>query len=1448
MVPMTPTMGETQVKMDIQQSRASAVIALDEDITRLKLDAIWARNAGVNIFIMKPHLNNITFDVVTRDTVTRSDTSMPEHPTPNGPEDLAMILFTTGTTGQRKLVPIETCKLIASVALVIKALNLSDRDQCLNMMPLHHVGGLVRNLFAPVIAGGSVVCCKTFDAHLFWQVVDMHEPTWCYATPTMHQLILDESHHCQINQSKIRMICNGGADLRPSLAQRLRSTFNCAILPSYGMTECLPITTPPLDYALERGGTSGRSSGPEIAIFPGEGFAPEKKACSGEIGRICVRGFHVFSGYLVDQQPGQSLDSDAFLEGGWFDTGDIGYLDEDGYLFITGRKKEVINRGGEIVSPVEVEEAITSSAPLRGKVKQTLAFSVPHETLQEVVGIVIVPSREYAHRRPDLRQVREALQPFLPQSKWPELLVYMDSVPMVQGKLQRAGLSKRIQLEVLSNTVTAANRHFEVAKSSCQSTAETCNAINITSCGIDPQGIQQQLETYCGSSEVFVRRNKSDGLLEAIVSGHALKHTENAKSKVTAYLKDRVHGYLVPSQVRFLDGPIPRDETGLVQETLLDRQLEHDELEDQSLVSSQVREIFASALGCSAADLDASTDFFDAGGDSLRAGQVASQLRRKFSIRVAGDILLANSKLDAIIAIVEKSMLSPPARSQSESNDRFPVPGCTAKCSSTNPALLLVQLIPLMVLYPAREAFRWYMFFYTSARAFPILAHQNSHLYRLLHLMLSVAVAHYVTQLVFPLLGIAFKWIIIGKYREGIYPMWGLYHTRWWIVDKMLMIWGKGVFEQSVGLRMFYYRCLGMRIGRNVSIHPKAELGEFDLIEIGDDTTLDACICRPFAVGRNTSMFLGRIRIQQHCFVGLRSVVAPGAELPPGVYLGPNSSSWEMASKTLPAEQTPAQATSPNRPHYLWSLLLVQSVSLTVSLTAHLPWILGMLRAMDHYWSVVPRGGDMSILITLVEHMNRFTDRECMKWYILAEVSHAIIGPLARFAAILLVKRVLNMICGLPIPGVRPQQHSRRLDVRRMIVSKMMPEGNINWLTTLFGLHYQVVSKAMRALGARVGERVYWPFLGPYIQDHELVDVGSDVVFGAMAHFVTTDENGSAPIVIQDGAMVGDRSVLLPGTTVGRRALVGSGCLLRRGQTYPPDTVWLGNRNGDAIQFPSVHSTSEKHDSPGNHATSTPFARAFYYNQANYRVWKEPVIICYTFVVVAGVTAYWSFGSVASILGVTRIIQKDSLQAHSAIGLCGMLTLLIGLVASFQALIGMLISIYATRAILGSRQVGHYHWDKSDYIQRQFLILAIETVLKRCYGGAGVLRMLTSTEYLSAYYRCHGARIGQNCVLYANGNPDLMFTEPDLVTIGDRVAIDNASVVCHINSRGEFELRELHIGSGSVLRTGSRLMSGASMGNEACLLEHTCVLPGDHVDAGVTFQGWPGAPFNAGGD
>jgi len=178
----------------------------------------------------------------------------------NSGHDEALVLFTSGTTGNKKLVPHQIGDIVCAATTIALSWELSPNDVNCNLMPLFHVGGIVRQVFAPLLSGGSVICCPSFDADLFWGLLQRSAFNWYYAAPTMHQIILQTGKSLlegDLHKSyKLRMIANAAGGLLPSLAVELRETFGAFVLPSYGMTECMPISSPPANYALDRPGTS----------------------------------------------------------------------------------------------------------------------------------------------------------------------------------------------------------------------------------------------------------------------------------------------------------------------------------------------------------------------------------------------------------------------------------------------------------------------------------------------------------------------------------------------------------------------------------------------------------------------------------------------------------------------------------------------------------------------------------------------------------------------------------------------------------------------------------------------------------------------------------------------------------------------------------------------------------------------------------------------------------------------------------------------------------------------------------------------------------------------------------------------------------------------------------------------------------------------------------------
>ena len=399
--------------------------------------------------------------------------------------DVALVLHTSGTTGIKKVVPHTLEGLTVGAACVIASWQLGPSDVALSMMPLYHVGGVVRNLIAPLLAGGALVACPLFDPHKFWALA-ASTITWYYASPTMHQLILRAAaEHTAAGAPRVRLVANAAGALLPSLAVQLKETFsNASVLPSYGMTECMPISSPPFEYRLDRPGTSGVAVGPELAVFPlaeadrEHGGADEAKGGEdvdssapcfvlaadgseeskhGRTGRICVRGPPVMSGYENNVEANAA----SFDSAGWFDTGDLGHLDADGFVFLTGRKKEVINRGGEIISPFEVEEALGAHP----QVREVMAFAAPHEVLQECVGVALVLEPGADPHDCSVRALQRFAAVALHPSKWPQVVVLMDGLPKSStgGKLLRVRFAQRCGMADISDAVAPEARLFSAS-------------------------------------------------------------------------------------------------------------------------------------------------------------------------------------------------------------------------------------------------------------------------------------------------------------------------------------------------------------------------------------------------------------------------------------------------------------------------------------------------------------------------------------------------------------------------------------------------------------------------------------------------------------------------------------------------------------------------------------------------------------------------------------------------------------------------------------------------------------------------------------------------------------------------------------------------------------------------------------------------------------------------
>ncbi|KAK2830996.1 NRPS, partial [Arthroderma sp. PD_2] len=456
--PMSSSTGEEQFRTDLNLAGARVILAQETDIQRLGLTQAWVQDAGIEVLVVHSS-DNLTF---TLSPLSPRPCTSQKRSIANLLDDCCLLLFTSGTSGRRKAVPISMYSLLCGTAALAENWELGPSDVCLNMMPYNHIAGLIRNLFTPILSGGATICCPAFDVRMFWDLVDTGIPTWYYASPALHtEIIRGVGGGSTLQRTKkIRLVGSGASQLLLTLASQLRATFHCPVSSSYGMTECIPIATAPCSDGAYAPDSLELNRMLDVSIRDDE----NREVAAEVVGNVCVRGAALFSGYLGPE----GLDKSVFSQEGWFNTGDLGLLHQDGCLVLAGRSKEVINRGGETISPYEIEDAIlrassTLESSLHNKVSEALAFSVPHSVLDEVIGVVLVATSK--SDRPDLRHLRDALEHSLHYTKWPTIIVYMDKLPMFNRKLRRRNLATLLGIGPIPDETDFTRRHFKASES-----------------------------------------------------------------------------------------------------------------------------------------------------------------------------------------------------------------------------------------------------------------------------------------------------------------------------------------------------------------------------------------------------------------------------------------------------------------------------------------------------------------------------------------------------------------------------------------------------------------------------------------------------------------------------------------------------------------------------------------------------------------------------------------------------------------------------------------------------------------------------------------------------------------------------------------------------------------------------------------------------------------------
>lgn len=349
-------------------------------------------------------------------------------------DDVALILHTSGTTSRPKIVPLTHKNVCASARNISNTLRLSAADRELHVMPLFHIHGLIAGVLAPMAVGSEIFVTPGFNALKFFAWMKECKPTWFTAVPTMHQAILSRAGGNQdlIAANPLRFLRSSSSSMPIQVIAELERVFKAPLIESYGMTEAAhQIASNPLPPAKRIPGAVGIAAGPEVAIVDLDG----KLLPPGEIGEVVIRGENVTLGY--ENNPKANIE--AFTHG-WFRTGDQGMLSVDGYLTLTGRLKEIINRGGEKISPQEVDEVLMDHP----SVMQVVTFAMPHPKLGEEVAAAVV-ARE-GHTLTE-QQVREFAATRLADFKVPKKVLVLAEIPKgATGKLQRIGLAAKLGL------------------------------------------------------------------------------------------------------------------------------------------------------------------------------------------------------------------------------------------------------------------------------------------------------------------------------------------------------------------------------------------------------------------------------------------------------------------------------------------------------------------------------------------------------------------------------------------------------------------------------------------------------------------------------------------------------------------------------------------------------------------------------------------------------------------------------------------------------------------------------------------------------------------------------------------------------------------------------------------------------------------------------------------
>ncbi len=345
-------------------------------------------------------------------------------------EDIALILHTSGSTGRPKRVPLRHSHLAVSAANIANTYLLNEEDIALCMMPLYHIHGIMASTMATLLSGGMVVLPTKFNPLSFWRMVREHRVTWYSGVPTMHQLVLARTREKAPEASTLRFIRSCSAPFSAETIHQMENVFGVPFVEAYGMTEAAhQMTSNPLPPRHRKPGSVGVGAGIRISIMDKEG----NHLGTDQRGEVVIQGANVFRGYENNPE----ANARAFVNG-WFRTGDQGYLDEDCYLHLTGRIKDIIIRGGENIAPHEIDAVLLRHPAIAGAV----TFGYAHPTLgEEVAAAVVLHEPGSENESSLLKYCREHMADY----KAPKKIYFVDSIPTTgTGKIRRRAVANAV--------------------------------------------------------------------------------------------------------------------------------------------------------------------------------------------------------------------------------------------------------------------------------------------------------------------------------------------------------------------------------------------------------------------------------------------------------------------------------------------------------------------------------------------------------------------------------------------------------------------------------------------------------------------------------------------------------------------------------------------------------------------------------------------------------------------------------------------------------------------------------------------------------------------------------------------------------------------------------------------------------------------------------------------